>query len=279
MRYFIFLHTFFDLTDWMTVPQADGTTEVILLGPGLKITLQTAALRGPASAAKRKRRRRKPNTRRRPKNTNMGKRRAPKTNLKNIIHQMVKGQCLQKRWPEDPVPQLDPFQVHIIHRPEGDAGPRCRSETHDPTLGPTHPVGPDLEGGHTRDPEAFLGPEVDLCLDPDPTPILNPGQDLDRDQDLGPGTDPEAFHHPEKGLYPDLHEKGKQASPNLMSWSMRLRSFQRVKSHLSPDCQQSRLLKVSLWSRWVTVLHHHAGNQAKNPGSPPTSIFKRLKLK
>lgn len=125
---------------------------------------------------------------------------------------MVKGQCLQEENLEGPVLQLILLQVCIIHQPEGDGG-RCLSETHGLTLGPIHPVSPDLEGGPglTQDPEAFLGLEVDLILDLDLTLIRNPGQDPGQ----GPGTDRD--HHPEKGVYLDLQRQEKQASPNQTS--------------------------------------------------------------
>lgn len=138
----------------MTIPQADGTTEVTRHGPDLQSTPQTAALRGPACAASRRKRRRKPSTRRRPKNGSTARRRALRTNLKRRTCQRVKGQCLQEESLEDPALCLAPLQVSGIHQLGGGSGPLCLSETLDPTLDPTRPVDPDLEGGLTRDPEA-----------------------------------------------------------------------------------------------------------------------------
>lgn len=136
----------------MTIPQADGMTRVILRGPGQQITLQTTAPRDPTHAASRRRKRRKPSTRRRPKNANIARRKAPKTNLNRLTCQMVKGQRLQEESPEEPVPCPGPPQVSAI-RQLGGGGPR-HSETHGPILDPTHPVGPDLEGGFIQDLEA-----------------------------------------------------------------------------------------------------------------------------
>lgn len=194
----------------MTILQADGTTEATLHGPGRQNTPQTAALRSPASAGNRGKRRRKPNTRRKPKNVNTARRRAPRTKLQSLTCQRAKGQCLQKESPEDPVLHPAPLQTSIIHQLGGGDSPRCLSETHGPTLDPTHPVSPDLEGGPglIQDPEAFLGPEVGLCPDPDliPTLDLDPGQDQDPGTDLG--------LHPERGICLDPQERGKPASPN-----------------------------------------------------------------
>lgn len=203
----------------MTIPQADGRTEATLHGPGLQSTPRTTALRGPASGGNRKKRRRNPNTRRRPKNANMARRRTPRPNLRNLTHQMARGRCPQEGSPEGPALQLIHLQAGIIRQPGGDGGPR--SETHAPTRGPTPPVSPDLVGGPglTQDPEAFQGPEVDLCLDPGLSPILNHGRDLDLDQ--GPGTtldlDPDPCRHLEKGVYLDLQERENQTSPNKTS--------------------------------------------------------------
>lgn len=194
----------------MTIPQADGTTEATLRGPGLRSTPQTGALRGPASGGNRRKRRRRPNTRRRPKNGNVARRRVPRTNLKSLICRRVKGQRLQNGSPGDPVLRPAPLQI-ITRQLGGDGGPRRLSETHGPTLDPTHPVSPGLEEGPglTPDPEASPGLGVGLCLDPGLTPILDPGLDPGQDQD--PGTDPGL--HPERGVHPDPQERGKPASP------------------------------------------------------------------
>lgn len=191
----------------MTIPQADGTTAATLRGPGLRSTPQTAALRGPASGANRRKRRRKPNTRRRPKNINAARRRAPRTNLKSC--QRVKGRCLQRESPKDPVLHPAPLQISTIRQLGGDGGPRHLSETRGPTLDPTHPVSPDLEEdpGLIQDPEVFLGLEV--ALDPDLSPILDPALDPGQDQD--PSTDLGLY--PERGVHPDPQEKGKPVSP------------------------------------------------------------------
>ncbi len=194
----------------MTIPQADGTTEATLRGPGLRSTPQIAAPRGPATAASRRKRRRKPNTRRRPKNVSVARRRAPRANLKSLTCRRVKGQCLQRGSPEDPVLRPTPLQI-VIRQLGGDGGPHCLSEICGPTLDPTHPVTPDQEGGPglTPDPEASPGLEAGLCLDPGLSPILDPSLDPDQDQD--PGTDPGLL--PERGVCPDLQERGKPASP------------------------------------------------------------------
>lgn len=191
----------------MTIPQADGRTEVTLHGPSLQNTPQTTALRGPACTANTRKRRRKPNTRRRPKNGSMARRRALRTSHKSLVCQWVKGQCLQKESREDPALHPAPLPISIIRQLTGDGGPRCLSETRGPTLGLTHPVSPDLEGGPglIQDPAAFLGLEVGLCLDPDLSPILDPG--------LDPGTDLGLCLHPERRVHPDLKERGKPASP------------------------------------------------------------------
>lgn len=224
----------------MTIPQADGTTAATLHGPGLQNTPQTEALRGPVCAADKRKRRRKPNTRRRPRNGNTARRRARRTNLKSLTGQRVKGLCLQRESPGDPVLHPAPLQITIIHQLGGDGGPRCLLETRGPTLDPTRPVSPDLEGGPglIQGPEAYLGLEVGLCPDPDLSPILDPGRDQD------PGTDQGL--HPERGVHPDPQEKGKPASPNWTPLSVCLKSFQTAKSRLSPESPLSRLLKVSL---------------------------------
>lgn len=95
----ICFHASFGLTDWMTIPQADGTTEATLRGPSLQSTPQTAAWRGPASAANRRRRRRNLNTRKRPKSGNITRRRVPRANIKTS--QMEKGLCLQRKGSEN----------------------------------------------------------------------------------------------------------------------------------------------------------------------------------
>lgn len=199
----------------MTIPQADGMTEATPHGPGLQNTLQTAAQRGPASAANRRKRRRKPNARRKPKNANTARRRAPRANLKRLTCQRVKGQCPQEESPEDPVLHPAALQITIIRQLERGGGPRCLSETRGPTLDPTHPANQDQERGPglIQDLEAFLHLEVGLCLDPDLSPILDPGLDPGQDQDPDPGID--LGLHPERGVYPDPLERGKQASPKL----------------------------------------------------------------
>lgn len=195
----------------MTILQADGMTEVTLRGPGLQSIPQTAALRGPVSAASRRRQRRNLNTRRRPKNGSMARRRVPRANHKSLTSQMGKGQYLQREHSEDRVLQLDLLQVCIILHTKGDGGPQGHTGIPDPTLGLTvGPVVPDLEKGLglTQGLEAGLDLESDLSLDPDLGPILSP------DLDQGPGTDPDPdlCHHPEKGVFPDLQERKKQAS-------------------------------------------------------------------
>lgn len=196
----------------MTILQADGMTEATLRGPGQQNIRQTAALRGPTSVANRGKRRRKPSTRRRPKNVNTARKRAPRTNLESLFCQRAKGQCLQKESPEDPVLHPAPLQISIIHQLGEGGGPLCLSETRGPTLDPTYPVGPDLEGSpdHIQDPGAYLGLGVGLCPDPDLSPILVHAQDPGQDQD--PGTD--LGLHRERGVCPDLQEQGKPASPN-----------------------------------------------------------------
>lgn len=189
----------------MTIPQADGKPGVTLRGPGLQNTPQTAALRGPASTTNRRKRRKNPNTRRKPKNVNMARRKAPRPNLKSC--QRVKGQCLQKESPEDHVLHPVPLQISIIRQLVGGGGLRCLSETPGPTLDPTHPANPGP--GLIQDLEAFLGLEVGLCLDLDLGPILDPGLDPGQDQD--PGTD--LGLHPERGVHPYPQERGNPASP------------------------------------------------------------------
>lgn len=200
----------------MTIPQADGMTEATLHGPALPSTLQTAALRGPACAASKRKRRKKLNTRRRPKNVNMTRRRAPRTNLKSPSYQRVKDQVLQEGdlSPECPVLHLVPLRVSGIRHLREDDRPRCLTETPDLTLDPTHPVDLDLEGGPglIQDPGACLGLEVGPGLEPDLSPILEPG--LDPGQGPDPGTDPGLCLHLERGVYPHLQESEKQASPN-----------------------------------------------------------------
>lgn len=136
----------------------------------------------------------------------MARRRAPRTNLKSC--RRLKSQYLQKESPEDLVLHPVPLQISIIHRLARDGGLRCLSETRGPTLDPTHPVNPDLEGGPglILDLEAFLGLEVGLCLDPDLSPIrgLDPGQGQDQGTDLG--------LPPERVVHPDLQERGNPAS-------------------------------------------------------------------
>lgn len=195
----------------MTVPQADGRTEATLHGPGLQNTPQTTVLRGPASAANKRKEKRKLNTRRRPKNVNTAKRRAPRKNLRSVTCQRVKGQSLQRESPEDPVLGPVHLQISIIYHLVGDGDPRCPFGTHGPTLDPTHPVSPDLEGGPglIQDPEAPLGLEVGLCLDPDLGPTLDHGLDPGQDQD--PGTD--LGLQIERGVYPDPQDREKSASP------------------------------------------------------------------
>lgn len=209
----------------MTVPQADGRTEVTLHGPGLQNTLQTVALRGPACASNKRKRRRKPNTRRKPKNGNTARRRAPRANPKSIMCQKVKGQCLQEGSPDDLALLLVLLQVTIILRLGEDAGPQHLIETRDPTLDPTHTVDRDLGGdpGLIHDPEVFLDQEVTPCLDPDLRPILDP------DQDQGPGTDPGLCLHLDREVHPDPKEKEKTARASQMSWSMGQRNFLRAK--------------------------------------------------
>lgn len=190
----------------MTILQADGTTGVTLHGPGQQNTRQTAALRGPASTANNKGKgRRKPNTGRRPKNVNAARRNAPRTKLKRFTCQRVKGQCLWKNTPEDPVLHPAPLQIGIIHQLRGSAVPPGLSEAHGPTL--THPVSPDLEGGPGRfqDPEAFRGLEVGLCPAPNLGPIL--------DHVLDPGQDQDPGLHPEGEVCPDPQERGNPARP------------------------------------------------------------------
>lgn len=226
----------------MTILQADGTTEVTLHGPGQQNTPQIAALKGPASSANRGSKRRKPNTRRRPKNVNAARRRARRTKPESITCQRAKGQCLQRESPEDPVLHPAPPQISVTHQLVGGGGPRRLTETHGPTLDPTHLVSPDLEGGqgHIQDPEAFLGLEVGLCPDPDLllTLGLDPGPDRDPGTDLG--------LHPERGVHPDPGQRGKPVNPNRSPRS-KCRSFQTAQPHLSPDSRLlSRPLKVSL---------------------------------
>lgn len=84
----------------MTVPQADGITEVTRHGPSLQNILQTTALRGPAPVAHK--RRRKPNTRRRPKKGNAAKR-IPRADDRSPTCQSGRGQCLLEESPEDPI--------------------------------------------------------------------------------------------------------------------------------------------------------------------------------
>lgn len=167
----------------MTIPQADGTTEATLRGPSLQSTPQTAARRGPASAANRRRQRRNLNTRKRPKSGNITRRRVPRANIKTS--QMEKGLCLQRKGSENPVRQLVLLQVHITLQTEGDGDPRGHTEIPDPTLSHTHPVDPDLEEGPCliQDLEAGLDLEGDLSLDLGLGPILTPG--------LNQGTDPD----------------------------------------------------------------------------------------
>lgn len=225
----------------MTILQADGATEATLHGPDHQSTPQAAALRGRASTAKRGKRRRKPNTRR-PKNVNVARRRVPRTKLKSLTCQRAKDPCLQKESPEDPI--LHPFPLNIIHQLEGGPGSHCLSEGRGPTLGPTHPVGQDLEGGpgHFQDPEVFLGLEVGLSRIPDLSPILD--HDLDPGQDQDPGTN--LGLHQERGVHPDPQERGRPASLNCVQWPMCPRIFQTARSLLSPDSLQSWLLKLSL---------------------------------
>lgn len=138
----------------MTIPQADGMTRATQHGPTLQITPPTTAQRDPTYAASsRRKKRRKPNTRRRPKNANITRRRAPKTNLKRLACQMAIGQCLQGESPINPVLSPVPPQASVIHQ-LGEGGLRCRSGTHGPTPDPTHPVDPDHEGGFIPDLEA-----------------------------------------------------------------------------------------------------------------------------
>ncbi len=195
----------------MTILQADGRTEATLRGLDLRTTLQTAALKGPAHAVNRRKEGRKPNTRKRPKNINTARRRAPRTNQRSATCLKGKGQFLPKESPEDPLLDLIPLQISIIHHLVGDGGPRCLSETRGPTLDPTHPVSPDLEGdpGLIQGPEALLGLEVEVCLDPDLGPIQDPG--LDQGQDQDPGTDQGL--QPERGVHPDHQDREKLASP------------------------------------------------------------------
>lgn len=166
----------------MTVPQADGTIEVTLHGP----TLQTVALRGPACAVNKRKRRRKRNTKKRPKRGSTARKKHLRANIKSLIFQTVKSQCLQVQNPEDPVLYLILLQVSIIHR-DRDVG--LLPHTHDRTQNPTHPADPDLEGDPCLilGPEAFLDQEVVPCLDLDQGLhlILDPGQDQDA------GTDPD----------------------------------------------------------------------------------------
>lgn len=159
----------------MSVPEADGVTEVTLRGPGLQNTRQDAAQRDPACAAKRRRRRKGANTRRSPKNVNVARRRATRTNLKSPVLQWVKGRCLQKN---HPVLRLVPLPVSDVCL-GGAARPRCPPESRDLTPG-THLVDPDLEGGPgpvqglTQDPGAL---EVGPGPDPDLSPIRDRGRD------------------------------------------------------------------------------------------------------
>lgn len=175
-----------------------------LRGPGLQSVPQTAAPRGPVSAASRRRQRRNLNTRRRPRNGNMARRRVPRANHKSLTSRMGKGQNLHS---EDLALQLVLPQVCTILHTKGDGAPQGHTGIPDPTLGPTvGPVDPDL--GLTQGLEADLDLESDLSLDPDLGPILSP------DLDQGPGTDPDPdlCHHPEKGVFPDLQGRKKQAS-------------------------------------------------------------------
>lgn len=109
----------------MTIRQPDGMAEVTPHGPGQKNTLQTVALTGQACAANRKKRRKKPNTRRRPKNGNMARRRAPRVNIDSLTCQRVKGQSHQEESLGDPVLHLVLLQVSIIRQLGRDGGPLC----------------------------------------------------------------------------------------------------------------------------------------------------------
>ena len=140
----------------MTIPQADGNTEVTLHGPDqhLQNTLQTTASRGPACATSKRKKRRKPNTKRRPKDGNTARKRVPRTKFNRLTFQRVKGQRHQEESLEDRVLCLVPLQVSAIQQLRGGAGPHGLSETHDPTLDLIHPVDPGHEGGLIQDPEA-----------------------------------------------------------------------------------------------------------------------------
>lgn len=208
-----------------------------LHGPGLQITLQTAALRGRVHAASRRRRRKKPSIKRRPKNVNMARKKAPRTNLKSLSHQRLKDQYHQGKGlsPGCLVLLLIPLQVSDIRHRRGDDSP---TEIHGLTPDPTHPADPDLERGPDliQDPGAILGLEAGLDLDH--SPILDPDRDA--------GTDPDLCLHLERGVYPDLQESEKPASLNQMPRSTCLRNFQRAKSHLPPESLLSPPQKVYL---------------------------------
>lgn len=240
----------------MTILQADGMTEVTLHGPNQQSTLQTTAQRGPAHTAKLRNRRKKLNTRKRVKNENMGKRRAPRASLRSHTCQRVKGQCLQEEdlSSEDLTLHLIPPLVSNAQPLAGDSGPRCPPETRGPTLDPIHPVSPDLEDGPgpgpgpgpglTQDPGACPGLEVDPCLDPDLIPFPSPGLHPGPEQD--PGIDPGLCHGPKREIYPGPREREKQASQSQMPLSMCQKRLPRAKSHLSPDSPVSQPPKVSL---------------------------------
>lgn len=198
-----------------------------LCGPGLLNTPQIAALRGPVSATNRRREKRKQNTRRSPKNVNTARRRAPRTSLRNVTCQRVKGQSLQREIPEDLVLEPAPLHTSIIRHRGGDGGLHCPSGTHGPTLDPTHPVSLDLEGGPglTQDPEALLGLEVGLCLDPDLGPTLDQGLDPGQDQDLGTDLGLQI----EREVYPDPRDRKERASLKWKPRFMCQRSCQTAK--------------------------------------------------
>lgn len=114
---------------------------------------------------------------------------------------MVKGHRHQEESLSIKGPILHPIPLLVsdIPQPGGDGSPRDLSETRAPTLGPTHPLAPDLEGGPDliQVPGACLGLEVCPGPDPDLGPFLDPDQEQD------PGIDPGLCLRPERGVCPD----------------------------------------------------------------------------
>lgn len=204
-------------------------------GPAQQNSPRTTAQSGPAFIANRRRRKRKPSARRKPKNGNTVRGKAPRANLQRRTCQRERGLHLQKGNLEDPAP----LQISVGRHHRDDRSPSCLSETPDPIQDPTHPVDPDQgeDQGLIQDLEVSLDHKAGLYRDPDLSHTLDHGQGLDHGTDQDP--------HPGREVHQDPRGKEKRGNRKQTSQSTQERSSSMEKSKRSPDYLLCLPLKAS----------------------------------